>query len=71
MNENENQETTTINLYEQIIEKENTDNATVDIKQTLLTLIDDYLEYKTDLTDTQKGELARFRSRIIIELQNF
>lgn len=71
MNNNQEQMKIIINLFDKIVEQENLDNQEIDIKETLIKLIDDFLKKRENLTDEQKQILAKVRSRIIIEFIEF
>lgn len=58
-------------LYNTILEAEAGSAETVDLKNTLVTLIDAYLQQRSELSDIQRAELARLRASIIIGLANF
>lgn len=61
----------TIDLYPTITSHETTTGNTVDIKLTMVGLVDTYLQERTNLTATQRGQLARLRASIITGLTNF
>lgn len=66
----------TINLYDKIVddeisEKEKDDKKVLSVKYTLIGLIDDIMKRRTEISDEQKGQLARLRSQIIINFEEF
>lgn len=61
----------TINLFDAITEKESAEQKTINLKECLVDLIDDYLQKQVVLSEEQRGQLARLRSRIIIDLTLF
>lgn len=60
-----------INLFDKLEKDEKTLKEEVNIEQTLVKLIDDFLKKRKGLTDEQKQILAKVRSRIIIEFIGF
>ena len=61
---------TILNLYNVITESETATGNQVDLKQSLVLLVDEYLQ-GVQLTKEQGSELARLRASIIIGLTNF
>lgn len=59
-----------INLYDKITEEEESSKKQIKIKDSLVQLIDDFMEQR-NLTSEQNAILARVRSRIIIEFISF
>lgn len=60
-----------INLFDKVEKEEQNFKKEVNIEQTLIKFIDEFLKNRKELTDEQKQILAKVRSRIIIEFIGF
>lgn len=60
-----------INLFDTVVAQEKNTKEEVNIEQTLIKFIDDFMKKRDNLTDEQKQILAKVRSRIIIEFIGF
>lgn len=60
-----------INLYDTVIEKEQSEKKQIDVREAMLDFCDDILQKRSDLTEEQQGKIARVRARIAIELSDF
>lgn len=60
-----------INLYDSITATELEEGADANIKNTLVELIDNFLQQYPKINDTQRACLARVRAQIIIQMMDF